>query len=100
VNDNREAEELLASREPLVPIITMKENEDSWKIEVKKRYTVIYGKKIERFARRTDFESEDGVRRLRDIMRKMAILKSLEKKKLEPGTKIYFGEDREDYMEY
>jgi GTP-binding protein len=84
-----------------IPVITMKENnEDKWQVEVKKRYVVITGRKIERFARRTDFASEDGVRRLRDIMRKMGIAKNLEKKSLAMNTKIYFGDDREDYMEY
>jgi GTP-binding protein len=83
-----------------VPIIRMVENEDRWTLEIKKRYIVIRGKKIERFANRTDFESEDGVRRLRDIMRKMGIAKNLEKKQIELNTKVYFGENREDYLEY
>ncbi len=83
-----------------LPVIKIKETEDSWNVEIKKRYTVITGKKIERFANRTDFASEDGIRRLRDIMRKMGIMKNIEKKKLEPNTKIYFGDNREDYMEY
>jgi len=83
-----------------LPVIRAITDEEAWSITVKRKYIVITGKKIERFARRTDFESEDGVRRLRDIMRKMAIMKSLEKKKVEPETKIYFGEDRKDYLEY
>lgn len=85
-----------------LPVITLTEteNEDRWEVIVKKRYVVITGKKIERFAKRTDFESEDGARRLRDIMRKMGIGKNLEKKDIDTGTKIYFGDDREDYLEY
>lgn len=83
-----------------LPIIRMAVDEDKWTLEIKKRYIVIRGKKIERFANRTDFESEDGVRRLRDIMRKMGIAKNLEKKQIELNTKVYFGENREDYLEY
>ena len=100
VSAQRHLAESLVDETDKLPVIKMKENEDIWHIEIKKRYSVITGKKIERFARRTDFASEDGVRRLRDIMRKMGIMKNLEKRSLEPNTKIYFGDDREDYMEF
>ena len=60
----------------------------------------VYGSKIERFAARTDFESEDGVGRLRDIMRKTGIIKHIEKMDIQASTKVYFGDNREDYMEY
>ncbi len=75
---------------------------EKWDVKVRtgKKRVIVSGVKIERFARRTDFESEDGVQRLRDIMRKMGILKEFEKQKVDPGYKVYFGENREDYMEY
>mgnify|MGYP002373368367 FL=1 len=100
VQAHRDVHEAQVEEDGRLPVITMKENEDMWQVEVKKRYVVITGRKIERFARRTDFASEDGVRRLRDIMRKMGIAKNLEKKALAMNTKIYFGDDREDYIEY
>jgi GTPase len=98
--DQYRKEASLVDESEKLPVIKMRENEDIWTITEKKRYIVISGKKIVRFARRTDFESEDGIRRLRDIMRKMGIVKQLEKRRIEPNTKIYFGADREDYMEY
>ena len=58
------------------------------------------GTKIERFAARTDFESEDGVSRMRDIMRKLGIINEFEKKEVTPGIKVYFGKNTEDYLEY
>lgn len=100
VQEQRKLQESARDEQDKLPVIKMRENEDIWHVDIKKRYTVVSGKKIERFARRTDFESEDGIRRLRDIMRKMGIMKNIEKKNLEPGTKIYFGEDREDYFVY
>jgi Obg family GTPase CgtA-like protein len=81
VNEHRKQEELLVDESEKLPVIKMRENEDIWTITEKKRYIVISGTKIVRFARRTDFESEDGVRRLRDIMRKMGIVKQLEKRR-------------------
>jgi len=94
---SRDAEEL---EKDDTPIIRAVENEDAWQVEIEKNRVIIRGKKIERFANRTDFESEDGVRRLRDIMRKMAIIKTMEKKQVESGIKVYFGDNREDYLEY
>lgn len=81
-------------------IIRAVEPEDSWDIEVKRNKVIVRGSRIERFANRTDFESEDAVRRLRDIMRKMGIIKEFEKRGVEAEVKVYFGENREDYLEY
>ncbi len=78
-----------------------KDDEDVWTIsEIDDGGIMVRGTKIERFANRTDFESEDGVARLRDIMRKLGVLQAIEKRELEMGTHIYFGNNLEDYMEY
>jgi len=76
--------------------------DDTWSVQIRpgKKRVIVSGGKIERFARRTDFESEEGVRRLRDIMRKMGILADIHRKKVELESKIYFGDNREDYIEY
>ncbi len=100
VEKNRKLQVKIKEETEDLPVIKAVENEDRWDIEIKKRYVVVTGKKIERFANRTDFESEDGVRRLRDIMRKMGMMKTFEKNKVEIGKKVYFGSNREDYMEY
>jgi Obg family GTPase CgtA-like protein len=52
---------------------------------------VVTGEKIERFAVRTDFANDAGIERLREIMRKMGIMHELERQKINPGDKIYFG---------
>ncbi len=90
-----------ATDEDDIPVITIQDDAHTrWSVEEEKRGVVIRGSKIERFASRTDFESEDAVRRMRDIMRKMGIMKELEKRDLDPDTKLYFGDNREDYIEY
>lgn len=83
-----------------VPVIRAVEEEDVWTVELEGEDIIVRGKKIERFANRTDFESEDAVRRLRDIMRKFGILKEFEKQNIDPNSKVYFGNNREDYMDY
>lgn len=60
----------------------------------------LVGRKIERFARRTDFDNEQGVYRLRDIMLKMGIERELKRRKVEPGTKIYIGKTNQYKIEY
>ncbi len=92
-----------AEESEALPVITINDEHDdvvTVDYDEVKNSAVIRGKKIERFAARTDFESEDGVRRLRDIMRKMGILKLVEKAQVDHMAKIYFGDNREDYMEY
>lgn len=76
--------------------------QDDWSVTYipEEAMAVVRGAKIERFAKRTNFESEDAVRRLRDIMRKSGILHEFERKEVEPGTKVVFGNNTEDYMEY
>jgi GTPase len=81
-------------------VIKLKTNPDTWKIAVKENYVLITGHKIEKFARRTDFENEHGVARLRDIMKKMGILRELEKRKVDPTMKIIIGDPKVGQIRY
>lgn len=51
----------------------------------------ITGHKIEKFARRTDFNDYHGRQRLRDIMKKMGIVHELRRKGAQPHSLIRFG---------
>ena len=67
------------------PVISLsdKQIDDNWTVSVKindetgEKTYIIAGKKIEKFATRTDFDNIHGVNRLRDIMRKMGIAHEL-----------------------
>ncbi|MBA3757494.1 GTPase ObgE [Candidatus Saccharibacteria bacterium] len=85
---------------PSIPVITLKQTEDSWYVEKSKEGFVITGKKIERFARRTDFDDYHGRQRLRDIMKKMGIIRELERYKIEPEQKIAIGSPEIGTIEY
>ncbi len=74
-----------------VPVISLPDTDDAWNIKKTDAGYVIEGKKIERFAMRTDFENEEGVARLRDIMRKIGIMHELERKGIEPDNEIIIG---------
>lgn len=63
----------------------------AWRIQKKDGMFVVTGSKIEKFAARTNFSSEPGRRRLRDIMRRMGITHELERQGITEGDTIMFG---------
>lgn len=87
-------EEIIIAQDEL-PVISLPETEDAWQVTETDEGYVITGQKIERFAMRTDFENEEGVDRLRDIMRKLGIMHELERRHIELDNEIIFGDKRE-----
>ncbi len=79
-----------ADRQEL-PVITLDSEDDAWMVVKEKDHFLVTGKKIERFAARTDFSNPHGVQRLRDIMRKMGIMHELERKGAIAGDRIVVG---------
>lgn len=73
-----------------VPVLTMP-RDDSWKVEPVKDGYLVTGRKIEKFAARTDFDNEHGVARIRDILKKMGIMRGLIKHGIAPGHRITIG---------
>ncbi len=74
-----------------LPVIRLV-NDVSWRVEPKNQGYLVTGRKIERFAAKTDFNSEQGLQRLRDIMKKMGIMRELDRKAVKPGQPIYIGD--------
>ncbi|HSX31439.1 MAG TPA: GTPase ObgE [Candidatus Saccharimonadales bacterium] len=52
---------------------------------------IVSGHKIERFAVRTDFDNEEGIRRLRAIMTKQGIMHELRRQGIRPGNRIHIA---------
>jgi GTPase len=65
-----------------IPIIGLNDKQiaDSWQVEKDEDVFVVSGQKIEKFARRTNFDGFENVNRLRDIMKKMGITHELSRK--------------------
>lgn len=78
--------------EDSLPVLSLTSDENAWTVTKENDELVVRGTKIERFASRTDFESEEGVQRLRDIMRKNGILHELVRQGIEPGNTIRIGD--------
>ena len=81
-------------------ILRLPSNDDAWQVERIDNRFVVTGKKIERFAERTDMKSVQGVQRLRDIMRKMGIMHELVRKGIQSGQKITIGKKSEYHIEF
>jgi GTP-binding protein len=74
------------------PIYTLDTPELAWKV-VKTEDGIFHvtGHKIEKFARRTDFEDYHGRQSLRDIIKKMGISHELIRKGAKPSSVLKFG---------
>ena len=83
-----------------IPILRFEGSSDDWYVTKKNGKFVITGEKIEKFARRTDYDNPAGVRRLRDILRRSGVLRELEHQGVVLGEKIYIGENNEGTIEY
>jgi GTP-binding protein len=84
-----------------LPIISLRPTGNRWEAEkAGDGKFVVTGPKIERFAKRTVFESYEGIIRLKDIMRKMGIIHDLERKGIQPGDEIQMGKDNIGSFKY
>lgn len=75
-----------------LPVLGLKDNQMSWKVTKENADVfMVSGRKIEKFAARTDFENEHGIQRLRDIMKKMGIMHELVRQGIEPDNIVRIG---------
>lgn len=82
-----------------IPVLTLT-TVDAWKVTKTDGGFVVTGKKIERFASRTEFTSFHGQQRLRDIMKKMGIMHELRRQGIDPEDKIIIGKPSIGTLEY
>jgi GTP-binding protein len=74
--------------EPAIPVLRLTDTSNKWEVTKTDTSYVVSGQKIEQFARRTDFDNEEGVLRLRNIMQRYGIMHELVRKGIEPGSTI------------
>jgi GTP-binding protein len=96
VDEVRSVEAEIADEDDELPVIALsgEQQADAWTVRHLKDEDVylVTGEKIEKFARRTDFESFETVNRLRDIMKKMGIAHELVRKGATGESVIRIGE--------
>lgn len=88
--ESAEAEAQAEKAPSKIPIIELsaRAQDRAWRVEKQGDIFMVSGSKIQRFAARTNFATEEGVRRLRDIMRKMGIMHELERQGVKIGAQI------------
>lgn len=85
---------------PQIPVIKLTSSADEWKVTEQGNIFVVTGQKIEQFAGRTDFSNDQGVQRLRDIMRRQGILHELVRQGIQADQTIQFGDDESSSFSY
>lgn len=79
--------------EDALPVISLEPESilKSWTVTKEDGYFTVQGEKIEKFARRTNFDQFEGVNRLRDIMKKLGISHELLRQGALSESKIRIG---------
>jgi len=84
---DRERRAQLVEEQPKV-VIDEASQPDLWSIEKTDEAFVVRGEKLERFARRTNWDSDTGVGRIKDILRRQGVIKELERQGLQEASVI------------
>jgi GTPase len=86
--------------------ISLGENQiaEGWTVERLKdedgsQFFLVTGDKIEKFARRTDYDNFEGINRLRDILKKMGVTHELRRKGAEGDSVIRIGDSEFTFQE-
>ena len=74
-----------------IPVIKLTDTSDAYQVKKDEDTFIVTGVRIEKFASRTDFDSPQGIQRLRDIMRRAGIMHELRRQGIEPGQYIQIG---------
>ena len=84
-----------------LPVISLgdEQSDDVWAVQPEDEGFRVTGDKIEKFARRTNFDQFEGINRLRDIMRKLGITHELIRQGAESDSVIYIGESEFTLLE-
>ncbi len=81
--------------EDTMPVISLGKTEllRAWTVEKVDDVYIVRGDKIEKFARRTNFDQFEGVNRLRDIMKKLGVTHELVRQGARSDSVIRIGID-------
>ncbi len=84
-----------------LPVISLSDQQiaDAWTVDKEDDVFVVHGDKIEKFARRTNFDGFENVNRLRDIMKKLGISHELSRKGATGESLIRIGDSEFTLLE-
>lgn len=97
--ENARKDHAAEQAEASVPVIDETTQPDLWRVEVAKKGFIISGQKLEGFGRRTDWNNDASVERLRDILRKQGVAKELARLGAQPGVSITLGSHTFEWLD-
>lgn len=81
-----------ASEGEALPVHVLPQNDHAWAVIKQEDGSFsVRGVAIEGFAARTNFENEEAVQRLRDILKRQGIMQELARQGIQPGQMIFIG---------
>lgn len=92
VAERAKVAEVVAEAAAAIPVLKIEDTSREWLVERVGDTFIVTGEKIEIFARRTDYDNEEGVQRLRDIMKRYGIIHGLVRQGIEPGQTIQIAD--------
>lgn len=94
--DTLKKKQLAKNKQPLMYEYKLPDNELAWQVQpIDKHSFMVTGAQIERFALRTDFNNDQAVARLLDILKKRGIIHALVRHGINPGDKIVIADKGE-----
>lgn len=86
------------TQEEALPVIELADLPDHWSLEVEDGAYRLVGSRLEGFGRRTNWDSDDALERLRDILRKQGVDRELRRLGAEPGAIIRLGDHEFEWL--
>jgi GTP-binding protein len=86
------------AKAPALPVIKLPDTSDAFTVKKTKDGFLVSGAKIERFASRTNFDNDESVQRLRDVMRRQGVMHELQRQGIKAGNTISIG--RAGHLQY
>lgn len=94
VEQQRQADAAAAESTETLAVLTLSDSDRAWQVTKTEGGFLVSGKRIEKFAARTDFSNEQALARLRDIMQKMGIKHELIRQGAERGSRVTIASHR------
>jgi GTP-binding protein len=77
-----------------IPVLKLTDTSNQWAVRKVGDVYIVTGHKVEQFARRTDFNNEQGVQRLRDILQRFGVMHELHRQGIEAGQTVQIGSNQ------
>ncbi len=89
----RKSKKIIRRIKEKIPIISLPKTDENWRVSKSKKTFIVSGKSIEIFAEKTDFNNDQALNRLKDIMRRWGIIHELNRRGIKPDDIVQIGKN-------